>query len=286
MVIPKGFQQLASLGSATAVPIPSGLENFDLGVIIQAEVANVRWRADGTNPTAAVGNLLARNAVLVYRGPLDKLKFIEETTGAKLNVSYFGLNDLPEVTAGGGITAADLAPNPAQLDDSVFVLGPSTSNYVAAPGFYAHDGPTALADVDRLVAAWIFRDRTLAFTEVGHGKQGSPPFYIRALANTTAILVSALPCTVKAIDVTNAAATRRYVRFYDKSTIAGFTYPETANLKAVKDLPPTPFAANYKCSYKFPTGLVITITTTEDDTSAAPGAPTAGDVRVLLEVAS
>jgi hypothetical protein len=82
---PLGYQQITSLGSATALTIPTGAR----AAIIAAETQAVRWRDDGTNPTAAVGQPLASGADFLYTGKLSKLKFIEQTASAKLDIVYY-----------------------------------------------------------------------------------------------------------------------------------------------------------------------------------------------------
>ena len=42
-----------------------------------------------TDPTAAIGMPLAVNTMLEYAGDLSRIKFIEQTVGGKLNVTYF-----------------------------------------------------------------------------------------------------------------------------------------------------------------------------------------------------
>lgn len=82
-----GYQQITSLSAATGLAIPAG----SAIAVIRCETQNVRWRDDGTNPSATVGHLMiTTDAPLVYRGNLAALKFIEVTTSAKLNVSYYG----------------------------------------------------------------------------------------------------------------------------------------------------------------------------------------------------
>ena len=60
-----------------------------LVALIQAEDQNVRWRDDGTDPTASVGMLLEAGKDMLYTGDLGAIKFIEEAASAKLNVSYY-----------------------------------------------------------------------------------------------------------------------------------------------------------------------------------------------------
>lgn len=58
--------------------------------ILDVEGATVRWRNDGTAPTAAVGNRIIQDTGLVYTAnSLDNLQLIQETAGAKLNVAIF-----------------------------------------------------------------------------------------------------------------------------------------------------------------------------------------------------
>jgi hypothetical protein len=49
----------------------------------------VRWRDDDVNPTASVGMPLAAGVTLQYDGDLTKIKFIEQSASAKLNISYY-----------------------------------------------------------------------------------------------------------------------------------------------------------------------------------------------------
>lgn len=83
---PLGFQQITSLSSAVGLTVPSGA----LTALIQAESQDVRWRDDGTNPTATVGVTLGTGLTLPYTGDLSAIKFIEISASAKLNVSYYG----------------------------------------------------------------------------------------------------------------------------------------------------------------------------------------------------
>jgi len=80
-----GYQQITSLSSATGLTIPQGTT---LALIVP-ETQNVRWRDDGTNPTASVGMPIFVGASLSYDGDLSRIKFIESTAGATLNISYY-----------------------------------------------------------------------------------------------------------------------------------------------------------------------------------------------------
>lgn len=80
-----GYQQITSLSSAAGLTPPQGAT---LALIVP-ESQNVRWRDDGTNPTASVGMPIFVGASLSYDGDFNKIKFIEEAASAKLNVSYY-----------------------------------------------------------------------------------------------------------------------------------------------------------------------------------------------------
>lgn len=83
-----GFSQLTSLSSSTALTIPTQ-QNEPTYAIIQCESQVVRWRDDGTAPTASVGMRLTVGAELRYDGDLKAIRFIEEAASAKLDISFY-----------------------------------------------------------------------------------------------------------------------------------------------------------------------------------------------------
>jgi hypothetical protein len=82
---PLGYQQLTSLAAATALTVPTGA----LEALIVCESQTVRWRDDGTNPTASVGMPLTANVAFPYLGNLAAIKIIQTTASATCNVSYY-----------------------------------------------------------------------------------------------------------------------------------------------------------------------------------------------------
>ena len=80
-----GFSQLTSLATATGVNAPKEAK----AAIIQAETQNIRWRDDGTAPTASVGMQLASGSSFLFTGNLQALQIIEETASAKANISFY-----------------------------------------------------------------------------------------------------------------------------------------------------------------------------------------------------
>ena len=88
-----GYQQITSLSSATKLTVPqkdlSGLAGSPRIAIITPEAQAVRWRDDGVAPTASVGMPLAAGVTLQYDGDINQIKFIEQSAGAKLNITYY-----------------------------------------------------------------------------------------------------------------------------------------------------------------------------------------------------
>jgi hypothetical protein len=88
---PCGYQQITSLSAATKLTIPTTIcaANTVTAVRIVAEAQAVRWRDDGTAPTASVGQPLAVGVELAYEGSIANIQFIEQTSAAKLNVLFY-----------------------------------------------------------------------------------------------------------------------------------------------------------------------------------------------------
>ena len=88
-----GYQQLATVSSATGLTVPTRTPNGSSTkanfALIVAETQNVRWRDDGVAPTAAVGMPLAAGNTLQYDGDLTKIQFIQNGGTAELNVTYY-----------------------------------------------------------------------------------------------------------------------------------------------------------------------------------------------------
>ena len=82
---PVGFAEVLALTASTALAVPP----LAARALIQTEGQNVRWRDDGTAPTATTGMLLTSGSTLIYTGELSKLRFIEVAASAKLNVAFY-----------------------------------------------------------------------------------------------------------------------------------------------------------------------------------------------------
>lgn len=84
---PLGFSQITGMSASTGLgSVPAGTTR----ALIQAEAQTIRWRDDGTAPTATVGMNLLVGIVLEYRGVMSAFKMIQATSGAIANVSYYG----------------------------------------------------------------------------------------------------------------------------------------------------------------------------------------------------
>lgn len=88
-----GYEQITSVSSSIGLNVPSvdknGLSCKPSFALITPESQAVRWRDDGVAPTASVGMPLAAGVTLQYDGDLSKIRFIEQTASAKINVSYY-----------------------------------------------------------------------------------------------------------------------------------------------------------------------------------------------------
>lgn len=80
-----GFQQVGSFSTATGFTPPA----TSTVCFIQAEGNSVRFRTDGTNPTASVGQLLPVGALMTETANLSGTKFIPTTGSATLDVDCY-----------------------------------------------------------------------------------------------------------------------------------------------------------------------------------------------------
>jgi hypothetical protein len=83
---PLGYQKL-SCDTAQSMTIPAGATY----AIIVPETQAVRFRDDGTDPTATIGFPVAIGQVLELVGLLGPYRFIAQTAGAFVNISYYTL---------------------------------------------------------------------------------------------------------------------------------------------------------------------------------------------------
>lgn len=90
-MVPLGYCQLGTLSSSIGLASCSGGIPAGANVVIfRGEAQAIRWRDDGTAPTGSVGiPALAADFPFVYVGQPSKLRFIESTSGGKLNAVFY-----------------------------------------------------------------------------------------------------------------------------------------------------------------------------------------------------
>ena len=82
---PMGYEKVTGLTTAKALTVPTGARI----ALIKPETQGVRFRDDGTNPTATDGFLLDAGEEFIYTGKLATLRFIEAAATSTLHVSYY-----------------------------------------------------------------------------------------------------------------------------------------------------------------------------------------------------
>lgn len=81
-----GHARLTSLATAAGLTVPAGAT----ACYLRCETQPVRFRDDGTDPTATTGMLLlAADVPFFYDGNLNAIKFIETAASAALNVAFY-----------------------------------------------------------------------------------------------------------------------------------------------------------------------------------------------------
>lgn len=80
-----GYQQLTSISSATSLTVPTGATIAEICV----ETAAVRYRDDGTDPSATVGMPVSAGTCFAYSGPLRAIRFIAVSGSPVVNVLYY-----------------------------------------------------------------------------------------------------------------------------------------------------------------------------------------------------
>lgn len=76
----------SSAASLTSGGVPRGAK---LAYIQTEAGGGVRYRDDGADPTATIGQVIATGGSILYSGTSTALRFIDQTSGAKLNISFY-----------------------------------------------------------------------------------------------------------------------------------------------------------------------------------------------------
>lgn len=88
-----GYEQITGMSTVKTLTIPANAA----GAFLQSQDQNIRFRCDGTDPTASVGMVLLTTEPPLFVSQakagmtadgLASMRFIEVMTGAKLNVQY------------------------------------------------------------------------------------------------------------------------------------------------------------------------------------------------------
>lgn len=93
-LVPFAFESITvsstAIGFTTTTWAPTGQQPAAMAVVT-SETDAVRYRADGLNPTAAVGQLMASSGTLTACGAqsLKQVRFIRVTNDATLMVAYY-----------------------------------------------------------------------------------------------------------------------------------------------------------------------------------------------------
>ncbi len=91
--IPLGYvQQVGVVAAVTVASLFSGgvIPPGTAKLVISTETQSIRWRDDGTAPTAAVGMPLAVGSTLVYEGNVARLQIIQTAASATVNIAAYG----------------------------------------------------------------------------------------------------------------------------------------------------------------------------------------------------
>jgi len=89
-LIPMGYQQITDVSAAVGLTVPRNVESAAANyALITPQTQAIRWRDDGTDPSATVGYPLAVGSELSYDGDLTKIKFFEQAASAAINISYY-----------------------------------------------------------------------------------------------------------------------------------------------------------------------------------------------------
>lgn len=92
---PLGYQQFTSLGSAIQLGVtapstgPTAIPAKATMCVISVEGAAIRWRDDGTPPTASIGMPVGNGQSLSYSGDMTALQMIQQAASATVNITYY-----------------------------------------------------------------------------------------------------------------------------------------------------------------------------------------------------
>lgn len=154
---PLKYNQNTSLAAAVGVSslldatlISGGVAIATVGCfIIQAEVNALRWRDDGTSPTASVGNIIpAGQSLVVYRPQFANFKVIETAASSKANVVAYTGDGPTQIPPGfGGTVTGTVTSTPAASEVHLGEVGGRVAQ-IAAAQFTRPNDTTAYTAAD------------------------------------------------------------------------------------------------------------------------------------------
>lgn len=89
---PLGYCQISAAQLASAVTLKTACGSVPASAhsaAITVETATVRWRDDGTPPTASIGNPISSGLGMAYTGPLNVIQFIAQSGSPVVNVAFY-----------------------------------------------------------------------------------------------------------------------------------------------------------------------------------------------------
>lgn len=86
---PLGYCQLTSIDTSTLLSSCSNFPATATHAVMVPEAQAIRYRDDGTAPSATVGQPVAVGVSVDYTGALSKVRVIAQVSGAKLNVLFY-----------------------------------------------------------------------------------------------------------------------------------------------------------------------------------------------------
>ena len=86
------YCQLTSLSASTLVSTcPGGIPAGTVITEICVESQAIRYRDDGTAPTASIGMPVAVAVCFAYTGPVSKLAIIQQASAATVNITFYSI---------------------------------------------------------------------------------------------------------------------------------------------------------------------------------------------------
>jgi hypothetical protein len=232
------FQAITIDATAGGIAVPRAVYQGMAGCILRNEQGEIRYRVDGTAPTAAVGTVLGVGEVLILQDVLDLASFRGIRTGATsgvLSVScWLPGSTRPEIVgggsaggaAGGDVTSGGVAiASETSLQDLITAIPPAGQDLDPAADVGTVmkckvagnlDGMTVGVDLDQMSVACDQFGRVITVPGCSSGDSDS---VVVTLANATSTQAFAAVANViyevYAIEIINNSTLDTYVEIED-----------------------------------------------------------------------